>query len=103
MDKQNKQQKYIDKVNRVLSFLDFNQLDCSCNSCDRGYMAQKELSFEEEMEKAAETLYGKYVPAGVREFIEMTAGSKLSARPKKPKPSLSSAVGTAPAPGGDSD
>lgn len=37
MDKQNKQQKYIDKVNRVLSFFDFNQLDCSCNSCDRGY------------------------------------------------------------------
>ena len=26
MDKQNKQQKYIDKVNRALSFLDFNQL-----------------------------------------------------------------------------
>ena len=72
-------------------------------SAARLYMAQKELSFEEEMEKAAETLYGKYVPAGVREFIEMTAGSKLSARPKKPKPSLSSAVGTAPAPGGDSD
>ena len=72
-------------------------------SAARLYMAQKELSFEEEMEKAAETLYGKYVPAGVREFIEMTAGSKLSARPKKPKPSPSSAVGTAPAPGGDSD
>ena len=72
-------------------------------SAARLYMAQKELSFEEEMEKAAETLYGKYVPAGVREFIEMTAGSKLSARPKKPKPSLSSVVGTVPAPGGDSD
>ena len=34
------------------------------------YMEQKELSFESEMEKAAEALYGKYVPAGVREFIE---------------------------------
>lgn len=72
-------------------------------SAARLYMAQKELSFEEEMEKAAETLYGKYVPAGVREFIEMTAGSKSAARPKKPKPSPSSAVDTASAPGGDSD
>lgn len=33
------------------------------------YMAQKDLSFEDELEKAAEALYGKYVPAGVREFI----------------------------------
>ena len=63
----------------------------------------RELSFEEEMEKAAEALYGKYVPAGVREFIEMSAGSKPAARPKKPKISSSSAVGAAPAPGGDSD
>ena len=67
------------------------------------YMAQKDLSFEEEMEKAAEALYGKYVPAGVREFIEMSAGSKPATRPKKPKSSPSSAVGAAPAPGGDSD
>ena len=35
-------------------------------SAVRLYMAQKELSFEEEMEKAAEMLYGRYVPAGVR-------------------------------------
>ena len=69
----------------------------------RLYMEQKDLSFEEEMEKAAEALYGKYVPAGVREFIEMSAGSKPAARPKKPKISSSSAVGAAPAPGGDSD
>ena len=67
------------------------------------YMAQKDLSFEEEMEKAAEALYGKYVPAGVREFIEMSAGSKPAARPKKQKSSPSSAVGAAPAPGGDYD
>ena len=72
-------------------------------SAARLYMAQKELSFEEEMEKAAEALYGKYVPAGVREFIEMSAGSKPATRPKKPKISSSSAVGAAPAPGGDSD
>ena len=40
------------------------------------YMAQKDLSFEDELEKAAEALYGKYVPAGVREFIELNAESK---------------------------
>ena len=67
------------------------------------YMEQKGLSFEMEMERAADALYGKYVPAGVREFIEMSAGSKPAARPKKPKSSPSSAVGAAPAPGGDSD
>lgn len=67
------------------------------------YMEQKELSFESEMEKAAEALYGKYVPAGVREFVEMSAGTKPAARPRKPKPSLSSAVGAVPVPDGDPD
>ena len=33
----------------------------------RLYMEQKDLSFEEEMIRAAEALYGKYVPANVRE------------------------------------
>lgn len=42
------------------------------------YMAQKDLSFEEEMEKAADALYSKHVPAGVREFIELNAGNKFS-------------------------
>ena len=72
-------------------------------SAARLYMAQKELSFEEEMEKAAEMLYGRYVPAGVREFIEMSAGAKPAPKPKKPKISPSSAVGAVPAPGGDTD
>ena len=40
------------------------------------YMEQKGLSFETEMERAADALYGKYVPANVREFIEMSAGTK---------------------------
>lgn len=61
------------------------------------YMEQKDLSFEDEMEKAAESLYSKYVPAGVRDFIEMKSGNAPQApapRPKKTKPSLPSAVGT---------
>ena len=58
-------------------------------SAARLYMAQKDLSFEEEMEKAADALYGKYVPAGVREFIDMRSGivsSSAVPKPKKPKP-----------------
>lgn len=65
------------------------------------YMEQKKLSFEAEMEKAVETLYGKYVPAGVREFIEMCAESKPPIKTKRPTPSPSSAVGAAQASDGD--
>lgn len=67
------------------------------------YMAQKNLSFENEMEKAADALYGKYVPAGVREFIELNAGNKTAARPKKPKAVPSSAVGVTHSADGDPD
>ena len=66
------------------------------------YMGQKELSFEEEMAKAAEALYGKYVPANVREFINLR--SELPKTPAKKKPSRpSSAVGSAPGLEGDPD
>ena len=71
-------------------------------SAARLYMAQKDLSFEEEMEKAADALYGKYVPAGVREFIELSAGNKAAAKPKKPKAVPSSAVGAPDRTDGDS-
>ena len=59
----------------------------------RLYLAQKDSTPEAELEKAAETLYGKYVPAGVREFIELNAKDK-TAKPTKPKAML-------PEPGGD--
>ena len=65
------------------------------------YMAQKDLSFEDELEKAAEALYGKYVPAGVREFIELNAESRAAAKPKKTRLAPSSAVGVPPSTGGD--
>lgn len=67
------------------------------------YMEQKGLSFETEMEKAADALYGKYVPANVREFIELSAGMKAVPKPKKPKPSPSSVVGAPAAKEGDFD
>ena len=63
-------------------------------SAARLYMAQKELSFEEEMIRAAEALYGKYVPANVREFIDLRAGQPKAPVKKKP-PRPSSAVGAA--------
>lgn len=72
-------------------------------SASKLYMTQKNLSFEDEMEKAAEALYGKYVPAGVREFIELNAGAKAAAKPKKPKPAPSSAVGVVHPSDGDPD
>lgn len=44
------------------------------------YLAQKDMRAEEELGKAMEALYLKYVPGNVREFIEMK--NKLE-RPKK--------------------
>lgn len=67
------------------------------------YMEQKGLSFEMEMEKAADALYGKYVPANVREFIELSAETKIVPKSKKTKPSPPSAVGAPAAKEGDFD
>lgn len=47
------------------------------------YMEQKGLSFEDEMSKAADALYGKYVPANVREFLEMSADSQPGSEAEK--------------------
>lgn len=35
------------------------------------YMSQRDLDFKEELEKSVDSLYAKYVPANVREFIDM--------------------------------
>lgn len=53
------------------------------------YLSQKGTSAEAELERALDVLYGKTVPAGVREFIDMRSGTvSLSAvpKPKRPKP-----------------
>lgn len=68
----------------------------------RLYMEQKDLSFEDEMIRAAELLYGKYVPANVREFIDLRAGQPKAPVKKKP-PRPSSAVGVLPPSDGDPD
>ena len=49
----------------------------------RIYMEQKELSVEQELTKAMEGLYGKYVPANVREFLEL---KNQTAKPVRKKP-----------------
>lgn len=47
------------------------------------YLGQKNSSLDDELVKMLDTLYGKTVPAGVREFISMksesyTAASKMN-------------------------
>ena len=50
------------------------------------YMSQRDLDFKEELEKSVDTLYSKYVPANVREFIDMKGLQAKPPKPKKPKP-----------------
>lgn len=46
------------------------------------YMEQRDLDFKVELEKSVDSLYAKYVPANVREFIDMKS---VLAKPPKPK------------------
>ena len=50
------------------------------------YMSQRDLNFKEELEKSVDTLYSKYVPTNVREFIDMKSSQAKPPTPKKPKP-----------------
>lgn len=45
------------------------------------YMSQRDLDFKEELEKSVDSLYAKYVPVNVREFIDMK--STISKQTKK--------------------
>ena len=51
----------------------------------RLYMSQRDLDFKEEFEKSVDSLYAKYVPANVREFIDMKGSQVKPPKPKKPK------------------
>ena len=55
-------------------------------SAIRLYMSQRDLDFKEELEKSVDSLYAKYVPANVREFIDMKGLQAKPPKPKKPKP-----------------
>lgn len=70
MDNQNKQQKYVDKVNRILSSVDFNRLDCSCNSSYSGYAR----SILRALHKAFVSVYHTdYLDRGGYRFVELPA------------------------------
>lgn len=47
------------------------------------YLAQKNLSLDDEITRFAEQLYGKVVPQNVRDFIDMTARQQSTEKPKK--------------------
>lgn len=51
----------------------------------RLYMSQRDLDFKEELEKSVDSLYAKYVPANVREFIDMKGSQVKTPKLKKPK------------------
>lgn len=52
----------------------------------RLYMLQRDLDFKEELKKSVDSLYTKYVPANVREFIDMKGLQAKPPKSKKPKP-----------------
>ena len=46
------------------------------------YISQRDLDFKEELEKSVDSLYAKYVPANVREFIDMRTKQKDKSKAK---------------------
>ncbi len=55
-------------------------------SAIRLYMSQRDLDFKSELEKSVDSLYAKYVPSNVREFIDMKSSQVKPPKAKKPKP-----------------
>ena len=53
------------------------------------YMEQRDTDLKSEMEKSLDALYTKYVPANVREFLDMKSSVPSTSRPKsnRSKPS----------------
>lgn len=50
------------------------------------YMANRNMDFDEEVEKSVDALYTKYVPSGVRDYISMKSQEETLATSSKPKP-----------------
>lgn len=48
------------------------------------YMEQRDTDLKSELEKSLDALYTKYVPANVREFIDLKCSAQT---PNRPKPS----------------
>ena len=53
------------------------------------YMEQRDTDLKSEMEKSLDALYTKYVPANVREYLDMKFSTQTVSRPKssRSKPS----------------
>ena len=53
------------------------------------YMEQRDTDLKSEMEKSLDALYTKYVPANVREYLDMKSSTQTVSRPKsnRSKPS----------------
>ena len=47
-------------------------------SAVRMYMKQKDIDIKSELEKTIDSMYARYVPSNVREFIDMKAIQKSS-------------------------
>ena len=63
------------------------------------YLGQKNTTVEKELQKALDVLYGKTVPAGVREFIALRAGEELPTEKKKKNVAPSAVADNAPTEG----
>lgn len=49
------------------------------------YMSQRDMDIKNELEKSVDTMYSKYVPANVREFIDMKSAITKLCKPKTEK------------------
>ena len=49
------------------------------------YMSQRDMDIKDELEKSVDTLYSKYVPANVREFIDMKSTTTKQSKTKTEK------------------
>ena len=63
------------------------------------YLGQKNTTVEKELQKALDALYGKTVPAGVREFIALRTGAELPTEKKKKNVAPSAVADNAPTEG----
>ena len=63
------------------------------------YLGQKYMTVEKELQKALDALYGKTVPAGVREFIALRSGEGIPTEKKKKNVAPSAVADNAPTEG----
>ena len=63
------------------------------------YLGQKNMTVEKELQKALDALYGKTVPAGVREFIALRSGEGIPTEKKKKNVAPSAVAINAPTEG----